>query len=208
MALHSSAAGAPTTGVVIPIRAFGRGKVRLSAHLDDATRTEAIQRMAEQVVGAAVGLPLAVVSSAPEVRHWARSLGLRLLADPGSLDGAASAGRRWAHGEGLARVIIAHADLPLARSFDSVRSAGDTCAIVAVPCHRGDGTTVLSVPAGVAFRFAYGPGSFRRHEAEAHRLGLPFSAVHDRELSFDVDFPEDFDRIGTLDDRTDSTPSQ
>ncbi len=206
MALHSPTTGVPTTGVVVPIRAFRRGKVRLSARLDDDARTEAIQRMAEQVVGAAAQLPLVVISSAPEVCQWARSLGLHLLADPGSLDGAAVAGRRWAEGEGLARVIVAHADLPLARSFDSVLTVADARAVAAVPCHRGDGTTVLSVPAAVAFRFAYGPGSFRRHQAEARRLDLPFSVVHDHELSADVDTPEDLDRFGVPSRRAGTAP--
>ena len=50
---------------------------------------------------------------------------------------------------------------------------------VAVPCHRDDGTPVLSLPTAVAgFVFAYGPGSFRRHAAAARglRAGLPGTA--------------------------------
>jgi 2-phospho-L-lactate guanylyltransferase len=60
-----------------------------------------------------------------------------------------------------------------------------------VPCHRDDGTNVVSLPAGSPFRFGYGPGSFRRHAAEARRLGLAVRVVRDPELAFDVDLPED-----------------
>ena len=60
--------------------------------------------------------------------------------------------------------------------------------------------TVLSVPVDVPFRFAYGPGSFRRHAAEARRLGLGFRVVRDPELAFDVDVPDDVDRLGLLTD--------
>ena len=38
----------------------------------------------------------------------------------------------------------------------------------------------LSVPAAVDFVFAYGPGSFRCHTAEARRLGLGVRVVRDR----------------------------
>jgi 2-phospho-L-lactate guanylyltransferase (CobY/MobA/RfbA family) len=41
------------------------------------------------------------------------------------------------------------------------------------------------------FRFSYGPGSFRRHAAEARRLGLGWRVVRDPRLSRDVDRPED-----------------
>ncbi len=60
-----------------------------------------------------------------------------------------------------------------------------------MPCHRDDGTPVLSVPTAAEFRFAYGPGSFRRHAAEARRLGLGLRVIRDRDLAFDVDVPDD-----------------
>jgi 2-phospho-L-lactate guanylyltransferase len=60
-----------------------------------------------------------------------------------------------------------------------------------VPCHRDDGTTVLSVPTAAGFEFAYGPGSFRRHVAEAHRRGYGVRVVRDATLAFDVDVPAD-----------------
>jgi 2-phospho-L-lactate guanylyltransferase len=72
--------------------------------------------------------------------------------------------------------------------------------VAIVPCHRDDGTTVLSVPVDAPFRVAYGPGSFRRHAAEARRLGLGFRVVRDPELAFDVDVPDDLDRLGVLTD--------
>jgi len=52
------------------------------------------------------------------------------------------------------------------------------------------------VPATAGFRFAYGPGSFVRHTAEAARLGLSLRVVRDAALGWDVDVPDDlgFDR--------------
>jgi 2-phospho-L-lactate guanylyltransferase len=66
-----------------------------------------------------------------------------------------------------------------------------------VPCHRDDGTPVLSVPTEAPFEFAYGPGSFRRHVGIARRLGLGVRVVRDPNLAFDVDVPEDLLALDT-----------
>jgi 2-phospho-L-lactate guanylyltransferase len=63
--------------------------------------------------------------------------------------------------------------------------------VALVPCHRDDGTNVLSVPVDGGFEFSYGPGSFRRHAAETVRLGLGLRVVRAPDLAVDVDVPED-----------------
>ncbi len=182
-------------GVVIPVRAFALGKARLAAHLDDATRAELARKLADRVGAAAGELPTVVVSSAADVRDWARTHGLDALDDPGTLDEAAAAGRAWVADRGCARALVAHADLPFARSLAPLARDGARPVVAVVPCHRDDGTTVISVPVDVPFGFAYGPGSFRRHAAEARRLGLGFRVVRDADLAFDVDVPDDLDRL-------------
>ena len=148
--------------------------------------------MAENVVTAAGAMPVAVVSNARDVRAWALRLGLTVLDDPGSLDLAAAAGLGWAGASGFGRVVVAHADLPLATSLAPVASDGPRPVVTAVPCHRDDGTPVLSLPTGAAgFVFAYGPGSFRRHAASARAAGLAFRVRRDGPLGRDVDAPED-----------------
>jgi 2-phospho-L-lactate guanylyltransferase len=195
--MFHDASRAPIAGAVIPIRAFALGKARLAAALDGVERAALGRRWAEQVATAAAPMPVVVVSSDPEVRAWARDLGLRGLDDPGSLDAAVTAGRDHLRAEGCRRVVVAHGDLPHAR--DLTRLARDASRPVAalVPCHRDDGTPVLSVPADVDFRFAYGPGSFRRHAAEARRLGLGLRVVRDHDLAFDVDVPDDLVGLDT-----------
>ena len=64
-----------------------------------------------------------------------------------------------------------------------------------MPDRREDGTNVLVVPAACGFEFAYGPGSFARHVAEAERLGLAVRAVRDSRLGWDVDLPEDLEGL-------------
>lgn len=181
----------PRAGVVLPIRSFLLGKARLASELDDAGRAELGRRLADRVADAAVPYPVVVVTSAPEVREWATHRRFLLLEDPGSLDGAARAGQAQLAAMGLARVVVAHADLARARSLARLADDGARPVAALVPCHRDDGTNVLAVPATAPFRFAYGEGSFRRHLAEARRLGLGTRVVRDPDLAFDVDVPDD-----------------
>src|SRR5687768_16807246 len=156
--MSDDAAATARAGVVIPIRSFIGAKERLATHLDQDARADALRRMAERVVDAAAPMPVTIVTSAPEVAAWASTRGLAIVEDPGSLDAAAAAGMAAIASAGLERVVIAHADLPHARSLKPVASDGTNPVAVLVPCHREDGTNVLSIPVGTPFQFAYGPG--------------------------------------------------
>jgi len=194
--MFPDAARALSSGAVIPIRAFALGKARLAASLESAERATLGRQWAEQVVHAAAPMPVVVVSSDPDVRAWAADLGVDGLDDPGTLDGAAAAGRDHLRRMGCARAVIAHADLPRARDLVRLARDGAQPVVALVPCHRDDGTPVLSVPTAIDFRFHYGLGSFRRHAEEARRLGLGLRVVRDGDLAFDVDVPDDLVALG------------
>ncbi|HVM41158.1 MAG TPA: 2-phospho-L-lactate guanylyltransferase [Acidimicrobiia bacterium] len=190
-------------GVAVPIRAFDGGKARLAPQLDRAERARLYQSMADRVVDAAeatAGLAaLTIVSSAPEVVRWARGRGLDVLPDPGTLDGAADAGRRHLAADAVDRVVVVHADLPMLTDLSPVTTPGRDPVVVAVPCRHDDGTPVLSLPATADFCFAYGPGSFRRHVAEAQRLGLHVVERRDDDrLRHDVDSVDDLAMVADL----------
>jgi 2-phospho-L-lactate guanylyltransferase len=184
-----------TAGVVVPLRSFARGKARLAAALDDDARRLFTRTMAERVVAAAGSRPVVIVSSAAEVVEWARSLGLASVDDPGTLDLAATAGRQWVRDQGLARVVVMHADLPLATALDGIADDAAAPVVVVVPDRHDDGNPVLAVPAAADFVFAYGPGSCARHVAEARRCGLDVRVVRDRALGFDVDDASDLEAL-------------
>ena len=193
--MSDDAAATARAGVVIPIRSFIGAKERLAAQLDPDARADALRRMAERVVDAAAPMPVTIVTSAPEVVAWAASRGLAVVDDPGSLDAAAAAGMAAVAATGLERVVISHADLPHARSLRAVATDGDDPVAVLVPCHREDGTNVLSLPVRAAFRFAYGPGSFARHLGEAERLRLEVRIVRAPDLMVDIDVAEDLHHL-------------
>jgi 2-phospho-L-lactate guanylyltransferase len=187
-------------GVVVPIRSFADAKLRLASHLTEERRADLARTFATRVLEAAHPLPVVVVSSAPEVVAWAAGLGVDVIADPGAgLDGAATAGRERVAELGLSRAVIAHADLPNARSLAPLARDGALPVVTLVPCHRDDGTNVCSVPVDLPFRFSYGPGSFRRHVAEAERVGAEVRVVRRPDLAFDVDVPTDLEQLGLTD---------
>lgn len=177
--------------VLVPVKAFGRAKLRLAAVLDASARARLAREMAARVLAAAGPLPVAVVCDDDEVADWATGQGARVLWRPGhGLNGAVNDAVATLAAEGIARVVVAHADLPLATGFDEVLE-GD--GVTLVPDRHDDGTNVAAVPTGAGFRFAYGPGSFGRHTAEAERLALPLTIVRPARLTWDVDVPADLE---------------
>lgn len=175
--------------VLMPMKGFADGKARLAPRLDSNGRAELSRMMASRVLEAAVPLPVAVVCDDPEVAAWAVENGAMALPEPGrGLNGAVEAGVARLEALGAAEVLVAHADLPMARGL--ARLAGFD-GLTLVPDRRDDGTNVVCLPAGVGFRFAYGSGSFDRHCAEAERLGLPYRVVRQPDLAWDVDVPSD-----------------
>lgn len=183
--------------VVIPVKGFHAAKLRLAPALTPAARAVLAREMATLVVRAAGDLPVTVVCEDETVREWAIEAGATVAWTPGlGLDGAVTAGVAAVAATGAERVVVAHADLPLATGLDHV--VGRT-GVLLVPDRRTDGTNVLAVPADSGFRFAYGPGSFARHRAEAARLGLPVEVLTDAELGWDVDIPDDLQLPGGAD---------
>lgn len=178
-----------SVAVLVPVKAFGEAKLRLSPALSGPEREALARRMAERVVGAAAPLPVAVVCDDPGVRTWAESVGARVLWRPGrGLNAAVQDGVAALAADGFDRVVVAHADLPLATALAWV---ADGTGVTLVPDRHDDGTNAACVPAAAGFRFAYGPGSFARHRAEARRLGLDLRVVRDAALGWDVDVPAD-----------------
>jgi 2-phospho-L-lactate guanylyltransferase len=180
---------AGSTALLIPVKAFDRAKLRLAPALSPGRRAALARSMAERVVGASAGLPVAVVCDDQEVAAWARGLGAEVIWEPGrGLNGAVQAGVAHLAAAGTHHVVVAAGDLPLATDLRwPTRFAG----ITIVPDRRHEGTNVIALPTRCGFRFSYGPGSFARHLHEARRLVVPVRVVHDSPLGWDVDVPAD-----------------
>ncbi|HEX3623225.1 MAG TPA: 2-phospho-L-lactate guanylyltransferase [Acidimicrobiales bacterium] len=188
----AGAFGLPDVGpvaVLVPVKAFTEAKLRLAPALEPADRAALARAMATHVVSSAAPLPTAVVCDDADVAAWARDLGALVVWEPErGLNRAVEAGVARLAAGGARRVVVAHADLPQAGRLAWV---GRFAGVTVVPDHRDNGTNVICVPAAAGFTFSYGPGSFARHGAEAHGLGLPLRVVRDPSLSHDVDLPAD-----------------
>src|SRR4051812_33214080 len=127
------------TVLVVPIRSFRNGFARLSTRLDDDARHALGKRLADRVVDAAGAMAVFIVSSDADVVAWARERSATIVDDPGSLDGAADAGRAFARERGEDRVVVAHADLPFASALDRFATPGPAPTAMIVPDRAGDG---------------------------------------------------------------------
>ena len=183
-------AGAPGVDVVlVPVKDFGAAKARLSEALTPPRRATLARAMAARVISAGSPAPVWVVCDDPVVARFALEHGAEVCWTPGrGLNGAVGAALERAAEAGHAHAVIAHADLPFARSLSSLVVPG--CAVI-VPDRHLDGTNVMAVPTGVGFRPSYGARSSHRHAAEARRLGLEVRTVDDPRLAWDVDTEAD-----------------
>jgi 2-phospho-L-lactate/phosphoenolpyruvate guanylyltransferase len=175
--------------VLVPVKAFEQAKRRLGVSLPDGERVALVRSMATSVVAACAPLPVAVVCDDESVAEWARALGASVMWEPGQgLNGAVRAGVDQLAAAGVAWVTVAHGDLPWAKAIGTLPPFDG---VTLVPDRHDDGTNVLRLPAGSDFGFAYGPGSFHAHRAEAERLGLRVRVLRVPALAYDVDWPAD-----------------
>ena len=175
--------------MLVPVKAFHEAKGRLAQALDAPTRAALAQEMATAVLRAATPLPTFVVCDDDHVATWAGDHAATVLWKPGrGLNGAVNEGVADLAELGVERVIVAHADLPHALELAWV---ADGEGVTLVPDRHDDGTNVAAVPTATGFTFAYGPGSFARHAAEADRRGLELRIVREPRLGWDVDVPAD-----------------
>lgn len=185
--------------VVIPVKSFDLAKGRLADHLDPDERSRLAQAMATRVIIACAPLPAWVICDDADVAALAIEAGANVLwRSSRGLNAAVRDGFEFARAEGVASVIIAHADLPLATTLAWV---ADFDGVTIVQDRRGDGTNVMCLPTSSPFSFRYGPGSAAAHQREAVEQGLPVRVVDDPELGWDIDVPEDlsaFDAWGEL----------
>jgi 2-phospho-L-lactate guanylyltransferase len=175
--------------VLIPVKGFEQAKRRLGVTLSDDDRVALVRTMATNVVAACAPLPVAVVCDDDQVAQWAAGLGATVMWEPGQgLNGAVRAGVSRLAAVGVSWVTVAHGDLPRAKALGSLAPFDG---VTLIPDRHDDGTNVLRLPADSAFTFAYGPGSFHAHRAEAVRLGLPVRVLRIPALAYDVDWPDD-----------------
>ena len=181
--------------VAVPVKSLSRAKTRLSPALTGLERGALTLAMLEDVLDAALSVPgweTWVISPDEVALEIAAGRGARPI--PEAKPPLANAIRQVeakAKAEGANALAILPADVPLV-TVDTLHEALRTLgAVVLARSADGSGTSLLLRRPPRAIPARFGPDSFRRHVELAETRGLPVSVVERRELSFDVDRPDD-----------------
>lgn len=181
--------------VAVPVKSLSRAKTRLSPALTGLERGALTLAMLEDVLDAALSVPgweTWVVSPDEVALEIAAGRGARPIAEAKPpLANAIRQVEAKAKEEGANALAILPADVPLV-TVDTLHEALRTLgAVVLARSADGLGTSLLLRRPPRAIPARFGPDSFRRHVELAQVRELPVSIVERRELSFDVDRPDD-----------------
>ena len=205
---------------IVPVKPFSEGKSRLAGFLspqerralnrDLLTRTLAAIRLAH------VDAEIVVVSRDNDALDAATRLGSHALAEVPSAAQSLDAGRRpsaagpelqlnaaltqaarYIVARGATNALVLPTDMPNltaedVRTVASPRGRGPQ--IIIAPSRDG-GTNALFLQPAQAIPFAFGRGSFQRHQRLAKDAGIPVRIVESASLLFDIDRPEDYKEI-------------
>lgn len=182
---------------LVALKAPAAAKGRLAETLNAAERSRLVALMFDKVLHALRAAQsiagIAVVTADP-----LQAEGVTVIVDPGrGLNEALAHGARELAARGVDELLVLHADLPLATGaeIDRVVAAGRERGLAIAPDKLGQGTNALYVPLPAPFPFRFGADSCRLHLAEAARLGKPVAQLALPGLAFDVDEPQDLERL-------------
>lgn len=213
MVIDSATADLSALHVVVPLRGSGSGKSRLGEALDAEER--------EALVLGMLARTLDVLTSWPAVqRTWLvtedeHTIGfvrrarpdVHVIAQPlgGGLNAALRAARDAAVAAGATAILMLPADLPLVTlaalnalldGADAALAAGDGRPVVAIASSdvRGGTNALLLAPSDV-IEPQFGESSLEAHLRAAAAAGASVQVVIDSALGFDLDTPEDLERL-------------
>ena len=199
--------------VIVPLRGAASGKSRLGLALDAEERQVLILGMLASTLDALAGWPAAAAvhlvtdeAQTMAVVHRARP-GISLVTEPpdGGLNGALRAARDAAVGSGATAILILPADLPLLSTAalealldgaDAALAAGEGRPVVAIAsadARRGTNALLLSPPDVIEPQF--GDASLEAHLRAAAEAEASVQLVIDPALGFDLDTPDDLERL-------------
>ena len=193
------------TCVILPVKAFAKGKTRLRSQLSDQARA-----------GLAREMFLGVLHASQECAHVAATYVVTNGADVAELVHRDDTKHRtavlrdprpdmtlaelidWAIAEvsqrGATRALVLMADLPAleTRDLSALCTALDEDDCVLVPDRRGQSTNALGLRLPFVGRTAFGePDSFARHNAHMAALALRVRVLVNGRIAHDVDIPDD-----------------
>jgi 2-phospho-L-lactate guanylyltransferase len=187
--------------IVIPFKDLAFGKSRLADHLDCQARKELCWDFLGRTVTLALTVVdarrIRVVTSASQVADIAGRFSVACICEQGAgLNAALETARAKVLTEQdvEASMAVLPIDLPFADTTaiaEFLSSSGD---VVIAPDETGTGTNALLLRQSAlrCFRFAFGPGSYAAHLAEAKAHDLAVATMRNWRIAFDVDGQEQY----------------
>jgi 2-phospho-L-lactate/phosphoenolpyruvate guanylyltransferase len=204
--------------VVLPLRTLSGGKARLGGAVDAEERETLILGMARRTVAVLLAWPdcdrihvvspdralLAAVASDGQAESDPERLST-LVQDGEGLGAAIVAGRERALGSGATSLLVLPGDLPelssdsldrLVLAADAGLAAARGAPLVTIaPAEARGGTNALLLRPPDAIDPAFGEASFEAHLRAAASSGAAVQVVRDEALGFDLDTPDDLERL-------------
>jgi 2-phospho-L-lactate/phosphoenolpyruvate guanylyltransferase len=201
--------------VVVPLRGIDSGKSRLGEALDAEERSALILGLLARTLEVLAAWPPAqrvyLVTGDAQTGELARRAqpALTVLTEPreGGLNAALRAARDTAMSNGATAVLMLPADLPLLDGValnrlldgaDAALAAGNGHALVVVaPADARRGTNALLVAPPDLIDPQFGETSLEAHLRAAATADATVQLVVDPQLGFDLDTPDDLERLDT-----------
>jgi 2-phospho-L-lactate guanylyltransferase len=216
----SAPVGLAPIHVVLPLRSLSGGKARLGGAVDAEEREALILGMARRTVRVLLdwsacerilvvspdrGLLSAVCPDAEPGPSAPTDRLITIVQDGEGLGAAIVAGRTRALRDGAVSLLVLPGDLPelSAAALDELLDAADAGLAAAgggrlvaiAPAGARGGTNALLLRPPDAIDPAFGDASFEAHLRAAARAGAAVQIVQDDVLGFDLDTPDDLERL-------------
>jgi 2-phospho-L-lactate guanylyltransferase len=186
---------------LIPAKPYSESKSRLAPVLGESRRAE----ISRWLLGHTLHLALAIVGQVVVVSRDrslladAKAHGAwgRLEGTPG-LNPALTQAGRLAQAHGADGLLVLPTDLPrlAARDLERLLALGQgSPSLVVAPCRHETGTNALLVRPPGLISFAFGPDSFAAHCRAARAAGIEPVIYRSESIAFDLDTPEDWQRL-------------
>ena len=189
---------------IVPIKPLRRGKSRLASILSEEKREELNEYLLTSTLDCLSKIneidQIIVISCDPKVLMLARKFDAKTVLEPrnSNINRALRKATIAAMAIFASKTIVIPADIPFMTADDIIKvikMSGKPQEIVIVPDRRSIGTNVLLVNPIGAIKYDFGDWSFRKHVEQAERKKINVKVCRNDNLSFDLDWPEDWKYI-------------
>jgi len=185
-------------GALVPIKASGESKSRLSSLLSSQQCGELARHMVIDVLDALSAAEsidsVTLLGDTRELKPLAEAYQCKLISDVDGLglSGNLNLAAQQLQAEGLETLLIVHSDLPLITSeaIDSLVQQHEVSLTFCAASQDG-GTNALMASPPAAIKFRFGVDSCARHIDAAGTANLEYKVIEQSAFAYDIDTPAD-----------------